>query len=305
MYTPRGVSPSQSQSWVRRRMENIENHPQARLPGFVRRHLFNIEGPAIPVTNRHRELAQMEEALQRESNARREEMVLERRRRLAEQWRQQHSGGGSLAQQVAAAAQPEEDIFEMVNKYFQDLPDDDEPVAASSSRRPPPPPPPRGARRRSRSPRLPEKPDSEWNPTEQMFPDKEDSTWEPRVRNAPSKASYLKPPDLSGIDSNNIETPPRSRASSRRRLDDNNIETPPGSRASSQASTRGRQVARAVLGAGKPTFDYGPAAAATRPARRSGKLSSFKAYDPDAGGVRPMRPGAPSSGPALPARMYA
>ena len=118
IYTPRGVSPSQSQSWMRRRMENIENHPQARLPGFVRRHLFNIDGPTIPVTNRHRELAQIEEALQRESNARRREMALERRRRLAEQWQQQHSGGGSLAQQVAAAAQPEEDIFEMVNKYF-------------------------------------------------------------------------------------------------------------------------------------------------------------------------------------------
>ena len=97
-------------------MENIEKHPQARLPGFVRRHLFNIDGPTIPVTNRHRELAQMEEALRRESNARREEMVLERRRRLAEQRQQQHNGGGSLAQQVAAAAQPEEDICEMVNK---------------------------------------------------------------------------------------------------------------------------------------------------------------------------------------------
>ena len=66
-----------------------------------------------------------------------------------------------------------------------------------------------GARRRSRTPRLPEKPDSEWNPTEQMFPDKEDSTWDPRrePRNAPPRASYLKPPDLSGIDSHNLETP--------------------------------------------------------------------------------------------------
>jgi hypothetical protein len=211
-----------------------------------------------------------------------------------------------LAQQVAAAAQPEEDIFEMVNKYFQDLPDDDEPAAASEQ------------------PAATSAASASWGSQTQSLaappgeaglrvePDGADVPREggldvgaARVRNAPSKASYLKPPDLSGIDSNNIETPPRSRASSRRRLDDNNIETPPGSRASSQASTRGRQVARAVLGAGKPTFDYGPAAAATRPARRSGKLSSFKAYDPDAGGVRPMRPGAPSSGPALPARMYA
>ena len=97
------------------------------------------------------------------------------------------------------------------------------------------------------------------------------------------RARYRKPPEPSGIDGHNSEAPPGSPSSSRRRLDDNNIETLPGSRASSQASTRGRQVARAVLGAGKPTFDYGPAAAATRPARRSGKLSSFKHYDPDAG----------------------
>jgi hypothetical protein len=159
-------------------------------------------------------------------------------------------------------------------------------------------------------PRLPEKPDSEWNPTEQMFPDKEDTTWDPRrePQNAPSKASYLKPPDLSGIDSHNIETPPQPRASSRRdrrTIDDNNIETPAGSRASSLASARGRQAAKAVLEAGKPAFDYGPAAAAARPARRSGKLSSFKAYDPDAPAVRPMRPRAPSSGPAMSSRMYA
>ena len=62
-----------------------------------------------------------------------------------------------------------------------------------------------------------------------MFPDKEDTTWDPRrePQNAPSKASYLKPPDLSGIDSHNIETPPQPRASSRRdrrTIDDNNIE---------------------------------------------------------------------------------
>ena len=318
MYTPRGVSPSQSESWLRRRMENIENHPQARLPGFARRYLFNVDThPRIPVTNRHRELAEIEEALQKESHVRRGEMVLERRRRLAEQWRQQHSGGGSAAQQVAAAAQPEEDfedVFETVNKYFRDLPDEDDVPATQSSGRPPPPPPPPRGRNRSRSERrrFPEKPDSEWVPTEQMFPDKEDTSWDPRrePKNAPSRASYLKPPDLSGIDSHNIETPPRSRASSRRRdrrsIDDNNVDTPAGSRASSQASAaRGRQAARAVLEAGKPTFDYGPAAAAVTPARRSGKLSSFKAYDPDAPAVRPMRPGrAPSSGPALPARMY-
>ena len=306
MYTPRGASPSQSESWIRRRMQNIDNHPQARLPGFARRYLFNTDThPRIPVTNRHRELAEIEEALQRESNVRRGDMVLERRRRLAEQWRQQHSGGGSVAQQVAAAAQPDsesEDVFETVNKYFRDLPDEDDVPATQSTRRPPPPPPPQGARRRSRTPRLPEKPDSEWNPTEQMFPDKEDTTWDPRrePQNAPSKASYLKPPDLSGIDSHNIETPPRSRASSRRSIDDNNIETPAGSRASSlaSASARGRQAAKAVLEAGKPTFDYGPAAAAVT--RRSGKLSKTGAQ------VRPMRPGrAPSSGPALPARMYA
>ena len=147
MYTPRGTSPSRSESWLRRRMENIENHPQARLPGFARRYLFNVDThPRIPVTNRHRELAEIEEALQKESHVRRGEMVLERRRRLAEQWRQQHSGGGSAAQQVAAAAQPEEDfedVFETVNKYFRDLPDEDEvPATQSSGRRPPPPPPP-------------------------------------------------------------------------------------------------------------------------------------------------------------------
>ena len=72
MYTPRGVSPSQSESWLRRRMENIENHPQARLPGFARRYLFNVDThPRIPVTNRHRELAEIEEALQKESHVRR------------------------------------------------------------------------------------------------------------------------------------------------------------------------------------------------------------------------------------------
>ncbi len=255
MYTPRGASPSQSESWLRRRMENIENHPQARLPGFARRYLFNVDThPRIPVTNRHRELAEIEEALQKESHVRRGEMVLERRRRLAEQWRQQHSGGGSAAQQVAAAAQPEEDfedVFETVNKYFRDLPDEDDVPATQSTRRPPPPPPPPPPRGRARSRserrerRFPEKPDSEWVPTEQMFPDKEDTSWDPRrePKNAPSRASYLKPPDLSGIDSNNIDTPPRSRASSRRdrkSIDDNNVDTPAGSRASSQASARGR-----------------------------------------------------------------
>ena len=186
------------------------------------------------------------------------------------------------------------------------------PATHSSGRRPPPPPPPPRGRNRSRSERrFPEKPDSEWAPTEQMFPDKEDTSWDPRrePKNAPPRASHLKPPDLSGIDSRIIDTPPQSRASSRRRdrrsIDDNNVDTPAGSRASSQASVRSRQAARAVLEAGKPTFDYGPAAAAATPARRSGKLSSFKAYDPDAPAVRPMRPGrAPTYGPALPARMY-
>jgi len=85
-------------------MQNVDNHPQARLPGFARRYLFNTDThPRIPVTNRHRELAEIEEALQRESNVRRGDMVLERRRRLAEQWRQQHSGGGSVAQQSPRA----------------------------------------------------------------------------------------------------------------------------------------------------------------------------------------------------------
>jgi hypothetical protein len=145
-------------------------------------------------------------------------------------------------------------------------------------------------------------------PTEQMFPDKEDTSWDPRrePKNAPSRASYPKPPDLSGIDSNNIETPPRSRASSRprdrRSIDDNNVDTLAGSRASSQASAvRGRQAARAVLEAGKPTFYYGPSGGGGTPGRRSrsGSCSSFKAYDPDAPAVRPMRPGrAPDSGPA-------
>ena len=89
-------------------MQNIDNHPQARLPGFARRYLFNTDThPRIPVTNRHRELAEIEEALQRESNVRRGDMVLERRRRRQEQWRQQHSGGGRVAQPVAAAAPPE------------------------------------------------------------------------------------------------------------------------------------------------------------------------------------------------------
>ena len=100
---------------------------EAGLPGFARRYLFNTDThPRIPVTNRHRELAEIEEALQRESNVRRGHMVLERRRRLAEQWRQQHSGGGNVAQQVAAAAQPDggfEGVFETVNTCFRDLPD--------------------------------------------------------------------------------------------------------------------------------------------------------------------------------------
>ena len=60
-------------------MQNIDKHPQARLPGFARRYLFNTDThPRIQVTNRHRELGDIEKALQKEGNIRRWEMVLER-----------------------------------------------------------------------------------------------------------------------------------------------------------------------------------------------------------------------------------
>ena len=109
-----------------------------------------------------------------------------------------------------------------------------------------------------------------------MFGQKSDTEAPPergRARppaNVPGRASAFKPSVDITIDSNNIETPPRSRSTSRADL--------------AQATLRG-----------VPKYeDYARAAAAAAPAassyRTSGKLSSFRAPDADAPSARaPMR----------------